>query len=61
MNLETPWYKYALEDPFEMSCFIYLDSNKKRKRSSQRPRCLKTPLAKVFLVKYLLPAPLEVQ
>ena len=38
MNLETPWYKYALEDPFEMSCFIYLDSNKKRKRSSQKPR-----------------------
>ena len=46
MNLETPRYKYALEDPFEVSCFIYLDSNKKGKRLSQKPRCLKTLLFK---------------
>ena len=28
MNLETASYSYALDNPFEMSCFIYLDSNK---------------------------------
>ena len=22
VNLETPWYSYSLEGPFEMSCFI---------------------------------------
>ena len=37
MNLETPWYKYALEDPFEMSCFIYLDSNKKGRGRPKNP------------------------
>ena len=71
MNLETPRYKYALEHPFEVSCFIYFDSNKKGKRLSQNGAdsiptgktisCLKTSLTKVCLVKYLLPASLEVQ
>ena len=28
MNFETPWYSNALEDPFEIDCFIHLDSNK---------------------------------
>ena len=27
MNLETT-YSYALDNPFEMSCFIFLDSKK---------------------------------
>ena len=22
VDLETPWYSYSLEGPFEMSCFI---------------------------------------
>ena len=25
MSVETPWYLSAVEDQFEMSCFIYLD------------------------------------
>ena len=24
-DFETPWYSNALEDPFGMDCFIYLD------------------------------------
>ena len=31
MNFDTPLYSNALEDPFQMDCFIYLDSNKERK------------------------------
>ena len=27
-NFETPWYSNALEDPFEIDCFIHVDSNK---------------------------------
>ena len=35
MNLETALYSYVLDNPFEMSCFIYLDSKKQRKRLGQ--------------------------
>ena len=31
MNFDTQLYSNALEDPFQMDCFIYLDSNKERK------------------------------
>ena len=31
MNLEIPRYLYALEDPFKISCFVYLDSKKIKK------------------------------
>ena len=84
VNLDTPLYLYALEDSFEMSCFIYLDSNKKRFDQSGAGSipngipisCLKTmliilnkqffwgrdiALARVCLVKFILPIPLEVQ
>ena len=54
VNLEIKYYLHALEDPFEISCFIHLDSKKKRNRLAQNGAesipigipisCLKTKL-----------------
>ena len=46
VNLETPWNSYALEDLFGMSCVI--------------PRLKNVTFTRVYLVKHVLPAPLQV-